>query len=357
MQHVLIIDDDPISRASVRRATEALGWHALEAADGLQGLDLARRHAAILDLIVLDIHMPQLDGYWTCLSLRDLRPTRPIPILPFTGLTEALPCLEELGCAPALVKPVSSEQIQAAMQMAVGMAAPQLTPSAMLRFTQRHAAQVEQAARRQASALRVAVFASASVTRIGLYHLIAASGVTTILEAASLAVLAQILAAMEVHVLAAAAPDAPAAIVHAQAAQVPLLLLATTVLEGLAVVDSPCTVPLGVVIADEGALPTLMAGLNRVAAGQPYLPRELIAPLAGSPLTAREQAVVVLDLQELPVEAIATRLSLTADSVHRYHNRIYQKLGLRGLVEVRQWAAAWIAQHAHPENSGPPAGE
>src|SRR5262245_42866967 len=139
MPTLLVIDDDRACRASVRGAAEALGWLVLEAADGLSGLDLARQYVNELDLVVLDIHMPQLDGYWTCLRLRELRPAQPFPILPFTGVVDAVPFLAELGCAPPLLKPASRERIQEALRAALGVAPGAPQPSALLRFTQQYA--------------------------------------------------------------------------------------------------------------------------------------------------------------------------------------------------------------------------
>jgi DNA-binding response OmpR family regulator len=64
MPTVLVIDDDPLIGASVRSA--APQWTVLEAYDGVSGIALTRMRRSILDLIVLDVRMPQHDGILVC---------------------------------------------------------------------------------------------------------------------------------------------------------------------------------------------------------------------------------------------------------------------------------------------------
>ena len=60
MKRILLVDDVPAVRLSIRAALEAIGYQVLEAADGKEALDLLDSQA--VDLIVTDLWMPNLDG-------------------------------------------------------------------------------------------------------------------------------------------------------------------------------------------------------------------------------------------------------------------------------------------------------
>ncbi|HVE65348.1 MAG TPA: response regulator, partial [Thermoanaerobaculia bacterium] len=58
---VLVVDDDAANRAGLRDALEAEGHQALEAADGLEGLEKLR--SSKVDAVISDVLMPRMDGY------------------------------------------------------------------------------------------------------------------------------------------------------------------------------------------------------------------------------------------------------------------------------------------------------
>ena len=76
-REALIVDDDPASRALFRRILVREGWEVREAVDGNQGLDLIMEKRP--SLVVLDLMMPNLDGFET---LRKLRKTETLVDLP-----------------------------------------------------------------------------------------------------------------------------------------------------------------------------------------------------------------------------------------------------------------------------------
>jgi two-component system, OmpR family, response regulator MprA len=76
---ILVIDDDATMRASIQHCLHAVGYRVLEAADGAQGLELARAEKPAL--IVLDVVMPVLGGLETAAELRRLGDTTPILML------------------------------------------------------------------------------------------------------------------------------------------------------------------------------------------------------------------------------------------------------------------------------------
>jgi CheY-like chemotaxis protein len=68
MKTVLIADDRATGRELVRAALEKGGFHMIEASDGLEALSIAREKRP--DLIILDLHMPGLDGFGVVRELR-----------------------------------------------------------------------------------------------------------------------------------------------------------------------------------------------------------------------------------------------------------------------------------------------
>lgn len=76
---ILHIDDDEANRYAVKRILEKSGFEVIEAALGNEGLAMARQHQP--DLIVLDIKLPDIDGFEVCRKLKADKDLNPIPVL------------------------------------------------------------------------------------------------------------------------------------------------------------------------------------------------------------------------------------------------------------------------------------
>ena len=61
MKKILVIEDEEVVRTNILELLDAENFEALEASNGLLGIQLAREH--LPDLIICDIMMPTLDGY------------------------------------------------------------------------------------------------------------------------------------------------------------------------------------------------------------------------------------------------------------------------------------------------------
>ena len=109
---VLLVDDDPASRATLTQALGPLGYHVMEAADGRAGLDLARSHAP--DVILLDVVMPEMDGFTVCQRLKADAETRLIPVVFLTGLDSRTARLQglEVGATDFLHKPFDLVELE-----------------------------------------------------------------------------------------------------------------------------------------------------------------------------------------------------------------------------------------------------
>jgi len=80
---ILYIEDNPENQLLVRRILQAEGYTVVEAMDGPTGLDLARQTSP--DLILLDINLPEMDGYELAGRLRSLPGLEKVPIIALTA--------------------------------------------------------------------------------------------------------------------------------------------------------------------------------------------------------------------------------------------------------------------------------
>jgi two-component system, OmpR family, response regulator len=107
---VLVVDDDGHIREVVRFGLEQAGYRVLEAADGRAALELAR--ARPIDVVVLDIIMPEQDGLEVC---RKLRERSQVPILFLSSRDDELDRVLglELGADDYVTKPFSPRELVA----------------------------------------------------------------------------------------------------------------------------------------------------------------------------------------------------------------------------------------------------
>ena len=75
---ILVVDDDPASRYSTVRWLQKAGFRTLEAATGLEGLKLATQEVSA---IVLDVHLPDINGFELCQTIRSRGETDYLPVL------------------------------------------------------------------------------------------------------------------------------------------------------------------------------------------------------------------------------------------------------------------------------------
>ena len=79
MARILIVDDSPSQLMGIRRIVEKLGHEALTAEDGAAGVEAAKRE--IPDMILMDVVMPNLNGFQATRSITREASTKHIPIV------------------------------------------------------------------------------------------------------------------------------------------------------------------------------------------------------------------------------------------------------------------------------------
>src|SRR4029450_12306159 len=102
MSNVLIVDDDPHIRELVRLFLRAEGFDVYEASDGVEAL--ATLETLKADMVILDVMMPNMDGWQLC---RELRACYDMPLLMLTAKGETAQKIKgfQLGTDDYLVKP------------------------------------------------------------------------------------------------------------------------------------------------------------------------------------------------------------------------------------------------------------
>ncbi len=105
---VLVADDEARMIHFIRMNLELEGFQVIEASNGIEALDMVRKH--IPDLIILDVMMPQLDGFET---LRMLREFSGIPVIMLTAKGEEEDKVRglELGADDYVTKPFGAREL------------------------------------------------------------------------------------------------------------------------------------------------------------------------------------------------------------------------------------------------------
>jgi DNA-binding NtrC family response regulator len=112
-QHILIIDDEPINLKILSRKLETEGYEVIVASSPVTGLHLVNESQP--DLILLDIMMPEMDGYEVCRSLKESPQTCEIPIIFLTSKTDTEDVIKgfEMGAVDYVGKPFKHLELMA----------------------------------------------------------------------------------------------------------------------------------------------------------------------------------------------------------------------------------------------------
>lgn len=123
---ILIVDDEQRMRKLVRDYMIREGYKVLEAADGRQALEIFNNEGNSISLIILDVMMPEMDGWQVCAQIRK---TSRVPIIMLTAKSDERDELRgfELGVDEYVTKPFSprtlSARVNAILRRTLGTAA------------------------------------------------------------------------------------------------------------------------------------------------------------------------------------------------------------------------------------------
>ncbi len=117
--NVLIVDDARVIRMALRGIMQQLGWQVVEAENGKQALEQMRQHPDI-DVILLDWHMPVMNGYDFLVSLRATPEHAEKPRVIMVTTEASMPSILKAISAGAdeyIMKPFDIEMLQEKLDM------------------------------------------------------------------------------------------------------------------------------------------------------------------------------------------------------------------------------------------------
>ena len=124
MARILIVDDSPSQLMGIRRIVEKLGHDALTAEDGSAGVEAAKRE--IPDLILMDVVMPNLNGFQATRSITRDATTKHIPVILVTTKDQDTDRVWGMrqGAKAYITKPFSESELAELIGQYLGGGAP-----------------------------------------------------------------------------------------------------------------------------------------------------------------------------------------------------------------------------------------
>lgn len=110
MYRILVVDDEQMIRGLIRKYAEFDGHQVTEAQNGMEAVRLCRKDPAAFDLIIMDVMMPELDGFSAAAEIKKISS---VPILMLSARGEEYDKIHgfELGVDDYVVKPFSPKEL------------------------------------------------------------------------------------------------------------------------------------------------------------------------------------------------------------------------------------------------------
>jgi two-component system chemotaxis response regulator CheY len=113
MPKVLSVDDSGVMRRIIGRTVDVLGYGFLEASNGLEGLDVLAKHHDDIALIILDVNMPEMDGFEFLAKIKANPDFQSIPVMMLTTESERGKIIQAIraGAVNYICKPFTPEDL------------------------------------------------------------------------------------------------------------------------------------------------------------------------------------------------------------------------------------------------------
>ncbi len=115
---ILVVDDEPVIVEISKRKLSELGYDILVAGDGLEALKQMQEKKP--DLILLDIQMPNMNGYTFMMEKNKLPDFARVPIVVLTAYAEMEPLFKRHGALAYLLKPLKLQDVIAKVKETIG---------------------------------------------------------------------------------------------------------------------------------------------------------------------------------------------------------------------------------------------
>ncbi len=127
MKTILIVDDEPDIRKLLEKRLKSRGFECLTAENGLKAIEIAKNKMP--SLIILDLVMPEMDGFEVYKKLKADNATKNIPVIPYTAqsmvavatgssktLKSVVEDIETMDIADFILKPRGGDELVAAVE-------------------------------------------------------------------------------------------------------------------------------------------------------------------------------------------------------------------------------------------------
>jgi two-component system chemotaxis response regulator CheY len=122
MSKVLSVDDSGVMRRIIGRTVDVLGYGFLEASNGVEGLGVLARHHADIALIILDVNMPEMDGFEFLARVKASPQFQAIPVMMLTTESERGKIIQAIqaGAVNYICKPFTPEDLTVKITESLG---------------------------------------------------------------------------------------------------------------------------------------------------------------------------------------------------------------------------------------------
>jgi len=122
MQKVLSVDDSGVMRRIIGRTVDVLGYGFLEASNGLEGLDVVAKNHLDIALIILDVNMPEMDGFEFLERIKANPEYQSIPVMMLTTESERGKIIQAIkaGAVNYICKPFKPEDLTVKITESLG---------------------------------------------------------------------------------------------------------------------------------------------------------------------------------------------------------------------------------------------
>ena len=126
MYHMLVVDDEDKIRMLIKKYAEFEGHQVTEAENGMKSVELVRRDPKKFDIIIMDVMMPELDGFS---AVSEIRKVSDCPVLMLSARGEEYDKIHgfELGIDDYVVKPFSPKELMMRVNAIMNRTRPQGT--------------------------------------------------------------------------------------------------------------------------------------------------------------------------------------------------------------------------------------
>jgi len=122
MKKVLSVDDSGVMRRIIGRCVDVLGYGFLEAANGVEALEVIEKNVEDIALIILDVNMPEMDGFELLDKLKANPIFKPIPVMMLTTESEREKIIRAIraGAVNYICKPFQQDDLAVKIAESLG---------------------------------------------------------------------------------------------------------------------------------------------------------------------------------------------------------------------------------------------